>query len=84
MIGFCFDIGIYWMEELGEISTNVWDVLFLFVSYVAKLRKTDNIALELVQPLTSLLRCLTSPIVPWKNNGLGTRDVDLNSCSSVA
>ena len=47
------------------------------------LRKAENIALELVQPLTRMLRFLTNSMVPWKNNGLGERVLDLNSCSEL-
>ena len=47
------------------------------------LRKAENIALELVQPLTRMLRFLINSMVPWKNNGLGERVLDLNSCSEL-
>lgn len=48
------------------------------------LRKAENTALELVQPLTSLRRFLTNSMVPWKNNGIGEGDSNLNSCSELA
>ena len=47
------------------------------------LRKTENIALELEQPLTRMLRFLTNSMVLWENNGLRERDLDLNSCSEL-
>ena len=45
--------------------------------YVIMLGKVENISLELVKILTSLLRLLTNPMVPWKNSGVGKRDLDL-------
>ena len=57
--------------------------IYFTYACVAMLRKAENIALELVQPLTRMLRFLTNSMVPWKNNGLGERVLDLNSCSEL-
>ena len=57
--------------------------IYFTYACVAMLRKTENIALELAQPLTRMLRFLTNSIVLWENNGLGERDFDLNSCSEL-
>ena len=68
-----------WWNNAGYIYTNIREMLFLFVSCIVMLRKVENIQLELVKSLTSLLRLLTNSMVSWKNSGVGKRDLGFNS-----
>lgn len=75
-------VSIQWNNEAWLLQMH--ETSYFCLGRVAMLRKMENLALELAQPPTGLIKCLSSSFRLLKSNGFGAKYLDLNSSSLAA